>query len=223
MRFDADTCQAIHDATPGSATIRWPAGAEQPEPGRVYWMQSRESLERAEAMRDERSETCREAMAKMYRRRYGRWPDGYKPRRKKSVGRPKNGDPMIKVVAVTILEVGWEAEVTLFEDPDPRRHTGLKTRVPAGLNPIDGFAEKVELESEQMVEELSPVVAARRRAEEKDALKTEHEASIDQTKIAEAERSLADQRRRGKTGDLQRVAIERSRKRAELASAEQAA
>jgi hypothetical protein len=223
LRFDKDTRTLIHEAT-GSVTIRWPVGAPPPEKGRVYYMQSAEDLEKEEARRASDAMRCRDVIAEMKRRQHGRYPDGYEPPKVKRK-RPTKDDPTIKVIDITILRRGWEATVILYQDPDPVRHTGLKTKVPAGPHPIFGHPEKVETEPEGIVEtdHLSEVQIARRNAEERDALKTEHKISVDQAKLAEAERSLTDQRRRGKSGKLQAQAIERSRKRAELVSAAAAA
>jgi hypothetical protein len=150
-------------------------------------------------------------MAQMHKRRYGKWPVGYKPPKPK-LRRPTKEDPCILVLEVSVLDRGWEATVAMFEDPDPIRHTGLKTKVPAGPHPIFGHQEKVETESEQII--TAPSRSEREDAE--DALKIEHECSVDQSEIATAERKLSHERRRGRSGIQAARALERTKKRAEL-------
>lgn len=218
MRFDKETRAAIQEAAPGSTTIKWPTGAGQPEKSRAYRMQAVEDVEKAEGRLELSPPTCADVLAQMHLRRYGRYPEGYKPPKPK-LRRPTKEDPCILVLDVEVLDRGWEATVVMYEDPDPIRHTGLKTKVPAGVHPIFGHQEKVELEAEQLV--TAPSRSEREDAEE--ALKIEHEASVDQSKIASAERKLNNERRRGRSGTQAARALERSRKRAELASADVAA
>lgn len=217
MRFDKETRAKIQEAAPGSATIKWPTGAGQPETGRPYRMQAIEDVEKAEGRLEHSPPTCADVMAQMHKQRYGRWPEGYKPPKPK-LRRPTKEDPCILVLEVSVLERGWEATVALFEDPDPVRHTGLKTKVPAGPHPLFGHQEKVETEAEQII--TAPSRSEREDAE--DALKIEHAASVDEAEIAKAARKLAEQRRKGKSGKQAQVALERARRRADLASAEAA-
>jgi hypothetical protein len=217
MRFDKETRAKIQEAAPGSATIKWPTGAGQPEKGRPYRMQAIEDVEKAEGRLEHSPPICADVMAQMHKNRYGKWPDGYKPPKPK-LRRPTKEDPCILVLEVSVLDRGWEATVALFEDPDPVRHTGLKTKVPAGLHPIFGHNEQVETEPEQLI--TAPSRSEREDAE--DALKIEHEASVDHSKIATAERKLSNERRRGKSGTQAARALERAKKRAVLVSAEAA-
>ncbi len=223
MRFDKETRAAIHEAAPGSTTIRWPTGAAEPQKGRVYRMQSLEDAREAEDKdkrhRYEHPETCAAVLALMHERRYGSKPEGYRPkRRKQSTRRPQAEDPCIKVLAVSILERGWEATVALYEDPDPKRHTGIKAKIPAGPHPIFGHQEKAETEPEAIV--IAPNRSEREDAEK--AKEIEHAVSVDEAEIAKAAKRLADQRRKGKAGTQAQAALERARRRAELASADTA-
>lgn len=215
MRFDKETRAAIHEAAPSTAIIRWPTGAAEPQKDRVYWMQSLEAAQEA-AEKAKQPETCAEVMAQMHERRYGQKPEGFKPRRRGSTSRPRGDDPRIMVLDVEILERGWNATVALYEDPDPKRHTGIKARVPAGPNPIFGHQEPTETEPEAIV----TVPSRSEREDAERALEIEHAASVDEAEIAKAARKLADQRRKGKSGKQARAALERARRRAELASAE---
>jgi hypothetical protein len=210
MRFDKETRAKIQEAAPGSATIKWPTGAAKPEKGDVYRMQSLEALREAKE-KAAQPVTCREVLAEMHKARYHEYPEGYKPKARK-VRTTRAGAPFIKVLDVEILDRGFEATVALFEDPAPRRHTGLKTKVAAGPNPLDGFYEKVETEPEQ-------IVAAPSRSQREDAetaLKIEHKVSVDNAEIARAARKLTNERRRGRRGTQAERALERARKRAEL-------
>jgi hypothetical protein len=217
MRFDKETRAAIQEAAPGSALIKWPTGTGQPEKGRTYRMQAIEDVEKAEGRLEHSPPTCADVLAQMHKRRYGKWPAGHKPPKPK-LRRPTKEDPCIIVLEVSVLDRGWEAAVSLFEDPDPIRHTGLKTKVPAGPHPLFGYNEKVETEPEQIV--TAPSRSEREDAE--DALKIEHQCSIDRSKIATAERKLSTERRRGRSGTQAARALERVKKRAELVSAETA-
>jgi hypothetical protein len=212
MRFDKETRAKIQEAAPGSATIKWPTGAGQPEKGRPYRMQALEDVEKTERRLEHSPPTCADVMAQMHRKRYGKWPDGYKSPKPK-LRRPTKEDPCILVLEVSALDRGYEATVALFEDPDPTRHTGLKAKVPAGPHPLFGHQEKVETEAEQII----TVRSRSEREDAEDALKIEHEASVDHSKIATAERKLSNERRRGKSGIQAARALERARKRAELA------
>jgi hypothetical protein len=215
MRFDKETRTAIQEAAPGSARIKWPTGAAQPEKRRVYRMQAIEDVHKAEGRLEASPPTCADVLAQMHKNRYGKWPEGYKAPKPK-LRRPTKEDPCILVLDVAVLDRGWEATVVMYEDPDPTRHTGLKTKVPAGAHPIFGHQEKVELEPEQIV--VAPSRTEREDAE--DALVIEHEASVDQAAIAKAERKLLNERRRGKRGTQAARALQRAKRRAELASAD---
>jgi hypothetical protein len=217
VRFDKDTRTKIQEAAPGSVTIKWPTGVAAPEKGAVYRMQSLEALREAKEKAAEPI-TCREVLADMHKRRYGHYPEGYKPKARK-VRTTRAGDPFIKVLDFEILDRGFKATVSLYEDPDPRRHTGLKTKVAAGANPLDGFHEKVETEPEKIV--TPPSRSEREDAET--ALEIEHKASVDNAEIARAARKLTNERRRGRRGTQAERALERARKRAELVSADVAA
>lgn len=218
MRFDKETRTQIREAAPGSVTIKWPTGAGQPEKRRVYRMQAIEDIEKAEGRLEHSPPTCKDVLAQMYLKRYGKWPEGYKPPKPK-LRRPTKEDPCILVLYVAVLERGWEATVAMYEDPDPVRHTGIKAKVPAGPHPLFGQQEKVQTEPEQIV--TAPSRSEREDAD--DALKIEHEASVDHSKITAAERKLNNERRRGRSGTQAAKALERAKKRAELVSADMAA
>lgn len=152
MRFPKDTRAAIRAAAPAPVTIDWPRGQRQPEEGKVYRLQRSkeevaEELRIALESREARPETHREVMAQMYRNADGEYPEGYEPPAIKPAPDP---DLRIKVLEVTILEEGWQARVVLWEEPDPTRHLGVKTRVPAGLDPASGEYVKVETEPERI-------------------------------------------------------------------------
>jgi hypothetical protein len=219
VRFDKEARAAIREASPGAATIKWPAGAPEPEKGRVYWMQSQEDAQEAEKKekrhRQEHPETHAEVMAQMHERRYGTKPAGHKPKRRRSTRRPVAEDPRIIVLSVTILQHGWEATVALYEAEDPVRHLRMKARVPAGPNPIDGFHEPTETESEQII--TAPSRAEREDAEE--SLRIESAASADRAELARLERKLASERRKGRPGKQAKMALERARRRVEQQSA----
>lgn len=219
MRFDKETRAKIQEAAPGSVTIPWPTGAPQPEKERTYRVQAIEDVEKAEHRLKAHPETCRDVMAEMHYSNHGRYPKGYKPPRPK-LRRPSREDPCILVTDVEVLEVGkgYLATVILWEEGDPIRHTGLKTRVEGGLDPLSTIAgdpitghTPTETESEQIITQPS----RREREEADDALKLEHEASVDSAKIAEAQRKLKEQRRKGKPGKLAAMALEKAKRRAE--------
>lgn len=227
MRFPKETRALIHRAGLNSVTIPWPPDAVQPEPGKLYWLQSIEDVEKAEARREYSPETHADVMAAMHKARYGVEPKRKKKRRRRSVLRPNAGDPRIRVIEVEILEVGWEARVEVYEDPDPVRHTGLKTKVKGGAKPkavflaedLEPAIEPTETEPEQLITQPSRT----RRLEMEDALKVEHAVSVDKSKLIAAERKVADQRQKGKRSTLAEAAVERARKRTELDSADIAA
>ncbi len=215
MRFDKETRTAIHEASPNAVTIRWPAGATQPERDRVYWLQSAEELEKE----NERLDTCAEVLAEMHKRRYGRAKPTSKKKRRRTRNRPTKGDPCILVEEVTILDRGWEATVRLHHPAEPEPHLRLPARVPGGPDPLSGFYVPTELEPQRM----DPTQSRSEREDAERALRIEHKASVDESEIGKAERKLQDQRRRGKSGKLAKAAVERAKRRASLASAEIAA
>lgn len=223
MRFDKEARASVLEAAPGTATIRWPAGEAEPEKDRVYRMQSAEELadaeEKAKRKREAHPETHAEVMAQMHRRRYGKLPDGYEPPKRKRRSRPRTDDPRIRVVGVTILQRGWEATVELYEHPDPPRHLHIKTKVPAGPDPIDGRPEKVELEPEQIL--IAP--SRSEREDEEESLRVECIASADRAELGRLERKLASERRKGKSAKRTQKALERARRRVEQGEAEVAA
>lgn len=214
MRFDKDTRTKIHEAAPNSVTIKWPAGAAEPQKGRVYWLQSLEDAEREKERAQYSPPKQVDVLAAMHFHFYHRWPEGYKPTKRK--GKRRKPDDVILVLDVKILDRGWEATVALFEDPDPVRHTGLKTKVQGGSHPIDKEMGSVatELEPEKML--VPP--SRRKREEQEDVLAFEHEASVDGKRIAEKERTVHNLRRRGKRSLLAEAAVERARKRASVGS-----
>jgi hypothetical protein len=216
MRFDKETRALIHEAAPNSVTIRWPAGAAEPQKGRVYWMQSLEDAEREKERMEYSPPGHRDVMAKMHHHFYGKWPEGYKPPKRK--GKRRKPDDVILVLDVTILDRGWEATVAVFEDPDPIRHTGLKTKVGAQQHPTDKEFGTIptELEPEKILVPLS----RREREEQGDVLEFEHEASVDEKKIAEKQRKVLELRRRGKRSTLAEASVERAKKRAALNTAD---
>jgi len=220
MRFDKETRTQIREAAPGSVTIKWPAGAEEPQEGRTYRVQSLEEYERAKKDRIESPDTCREVMAQMHERHYGKKPAGYKkPRRRRLATRPLTEEDRIIVLGIEpVGPVGrnqWEATVALHEPVDPVRHLHMAARVPAGPHPLEEIHEKVETEPEQII--VAP--SRTEREDEDEALRVEHVVSIDSAEIARLERKLAAERRRGKPGKRTRIALERAKKRAALDSA----
>jgi hypothetical protein len=213
MRFDKETRTLIHEAVPNSVTIRWPAGAAEPQKGRIYWMQSLEDAKREKERLEYSPPGHKDVMAKMHRHFYGTWPEGYKPPKRK--GKRRKPDDVILVLDVKILDRGWEATVAVFEDPDPVRHTGLKTKVPAGPNPIDGFQEPTEMEFEKIVTPES----RSEREDREDAFRLEHDLSVQNADVSRAEQKLANQGRRGKRSSLAQQALGRAKKRGELVDA----
>ncbi len=217
MRFDKETRTQIREAAPGSVTIKWPAGAEEPQKGRTYRVQSLEEYEKAKKERIESPDTCREVLAQMHERHYGTKPAGYKPlRRRRLATRSLTDEDCIIVVGIEpIGRKAWEATVSLHEEADPIRHLHMKARVPAGPHPLEEIHEKVETEPEQII--VAP--SRTEREDEDEALRVEHVASIDSAEIARLERKLASERRRGKPGKRTRIALERAKKRGALDSA----
>jgi hypothetical protein len=218
MRFPKETVAAIHDAAPHSTVIRWPAGAAEPQKGRVYWLQVEEEMKAAEEKAERRAEyspeTHADVLAWMHFRRYGRWPEGYEPKPVK-VPRKRPDDVLLVLDVEPAGRRGWDVRVAIFEDPDPVRHTGLKTRVAGGPNPINGAPEPTELEPEKIVVPES----RSEREDREDAHKVEHEISVHAKTIGRAEQKLANERRRGKRSKLAQQALERARKRAALVDA----
>lgn len=232
MRFPKETRALIHQADGNAITITWPPGAGEPQKGRLYWLQSEEQAKEAErrekARREASPDTHAEVLAGMHRRRYGTEPPppasiptvSGKPKKVRAKSaRPTACDERILVIDTTILEVGWEAKVVIYEEADPVNHLRLATKVPSGANPIDGFQEPTELEPEHIPHRRS----RREREEDEDALRTEHEVSVDRSKILDAEERLRRQRRKGKPGKLALSALDRARKRADPAESQIAA
>jgi hypothetical protein len=219
MKFDNEARAAVQEAAPGIATIRWPSIEIEPEKGRVYRMQSLEAARKRarerKRLREEHPATHAEVMAQMHKRYYGELPEDYKPPRRKPVRRSGDSDPFIRVLSITILQRGWEVSVALFEDPDPKRHSGIKAKVPAGPHPIFGHNEKAETEQEQIVKAPSRA----EREDEEESLRVECIASADRAELARLGRKLTNERRKGKSGKQTKMALERARKRVGLLSA----
>jgi hypothetical protein len=220
MRFDKETRAKIHEAAPGSVTIRWPAGQRQPEKGATYRVQSAEDVEKAQRRLEESPPKMKDVMAQMYKRKYKEWPEGYKPPRAK-VPRPSKDDDMILVLGVEPADgCGWDATVALHEEADPIRHSGVKATVAGGLDPLSTIAgdpitghTSTEMEPEQIIVKQS----RSEREDEADSLRIEHEASVDAKEIGRAQKRLSEQRRKGKTGTLAAQALERAKRRADRA------
>lgn len=219
MRFDKETRAKIHDAAPHSTTIKWPAGAAEPQKGRVYWLQSLEDAQREKERLEYSPPKWRDVNAQMHFHFHGTWPEGYEPTKRK--GKRRKPDDVIMVLDVTILARGWEATVALFVDPDPVLHTGLKTKIQGGPNPLGKELGTVptELEPEKILVPLS----RREREEQENVLEFEHDASVDEKRIAEKERTVHNLRRRGKRSTLAEAAVERAKRRAVLHTADRAA
>jgi hypothetical protein len=218
MRFPKDTVAAIHDAAPYSTKIRWPAGAAEPQKNRVYWLQVEEEEKAAEEKAKRRSEyspeTHADVMAWMHFRRYGKWPEGYKPKKVKTAR--KRPDDVVLVIDFEVAGVrGWDATVVIYEDPDPVRHTGLKTRVKGGSSTLflgedrEPAVEPTEMEPEKI---LTPESRGDREDKE-DAFKLEHQVSIKTDELGRAEQKLLNQRRRGKRSKQAEEALKRRQKR----------
>jgi hypothetical protein len=211
MRFPKDTVAAIHDAAPHSTKIHWPTGAAEPQKGRVYWLQVEEEEKEREEKAKRRSEyspeTHAEVLAWMHFRRYGKWPKGHKPKKAKAAR--KRPDDVLLVLDVEVADSrGWEVTVAIYEDPDPVRHTGLKTKIAAGPNPIDGLPEPTELEPEKIIAPES----RGEREDKEDAFKLEHQVSIKSDDLTRAEQKLINQRRRGKRSKQAEEALKRRKK-----------
>jgi hypothetical protein len=215
MRFDKETRTKIHEAAPNSVTIRWPAGAAEPQKGRVYWLQSLEDAQREKERLEYSPPKQADVLAAMFLHFYHRWPEGYKPSKRK--GKRRRPDDVIMVLDVNILDRGWEARVALYQDPDPVLHTGLKTKVQGGSHPIDKELGTVATELEP--EKILVPQSRREREEHEDVLEFEHDASVDEKRIAEKARTVHNLRRRGKRSVLAEAAVERARKRAGVGSA----
>lgn len=221
MRFPKETVAAIHDSGGAPITVRWPAGKE-PEKGAVYYLASEEDAKdarkKAKGRREYSPETHVEVLAQMHKRRYGKFPHGYKPKkRRRPTRRPKKGDQQIKVVDVEILERGWNASLVLHAEPDPVNHTGLKTRVPGGSHPIDKEWGTVATELEQ--EEIVVAQTRREREDEEESLKVESAASADRKEVDHLARKVAEQRGRGKPSKRTEEALSRATRRADRDSA----
>lgn len=223
MRFPKEVVADIHDSAPGTITVRWPIGAAEPQKGRTYWLLSEEDVKQAKEKADDRREhsppTHRETMARMYKRRYGKWPEGFKLKPIK--GPRKRPDACFQVLKVEVLDKGWDVIVSLYSDPDPIRHLHITARVPAQEDPLgpEIGARKVETEQEQIITPDSRSA----REDKEDAFKLEHEASVDSAEIRKWEKKIADQRGRGKSAHFAEAALERARRRAALDAAETAA
>lgn len=130
-------------------------------------------------------------------------------KRRRSVRGPVAGQERILVIDAEIQDIGWEAVVELYEDPDPVRHLRVKAKVPAGPNPILGYQEPTETEPEH----IPPIRSRQERLEAEEALRISHEASVDHAAAFRAERKLIDQRRKGKRSKLAEEAVARAKKR----------
>jgi hypothetical protein len=180
-------------------------------------MQSEEDAAEARKERLEAPETCAEVMAGMRERHYGEAPESKSKRAVRVVGRPRAGDPRLIVREAIILDIGWEAKVALYTDPDPVNHSGIKAKVPGGPNHLyDGIYEPVETEPEQILEAPS----WRRLLEEEEATKLAHKASLDMSEVMKYEEKLRKGYRKGKRSKRDEEALKRVRKRADLASAD---
>jgi hypothetical protein len=222
MRFPQETCAAIHEAFPNPTTIKWPGGAAEPQKGRTYRLQKDEEVKKREAKARNQLEyspkSCGQVMENMRAAAAGRKPMKVGPKRhhRTNTGR-SSGDAQIEVLAVTILERGWEVSAVLHDDPDPVLHTGLKTKL-KGPNPQTKVMEPTELEPEKILVPQS----RREREESADALKLEHRASIDEETLKEAEQVVKKQREHGKRSVLAEQAVERARRRVEMPPADRA-
>jgi hypothetical protein len=226
VRFPQETCSAIHDAYPHSAIIRWPAGAAEPQKGRVYRLQKDEEIKEREAKAKRQLEyspkTCAQVMENMRATRTGRKAVKVGPKRhhRTNTGR-SSGDALIEVLAVTILERGWEVSVVLHDDPDPILHTGLKTRV-KGTAPKENQPVVLPVATETEPEMMLVPLSRREREEAEDAFKLEHHASIDEETLKDAEKVVKRQREQGKRSILAEQAVDRARRRVEMAPADRA-
>lgn len=220
MRFPQETCAAIHEASPNPITIKWPVAAAEPQKGRVYRLQKDEEVKEREAKARKQLEyspkSCAQVMENMKAARYERDPVKVGPRRhhRTNTGRAA-ADAQVEVLAVTILERGWEVSVVLHDDPDPVLHTGIKAKMKAGANPQTKVFEKAEYEPEKILVPRS----RREREEAEDALKLEHRASIGEEAVKDAERIVKRQREQGRRSVLAEQAVERARRRTEMSPA----
>jgi len=221
VRFDKETRALVHEAAPEPTTIPWPLAAGEPKRGRLYWVQAERTTEeeqaRANAKLDREPDTCAEVMAGMLRRRPDREAKETPKSKRRGLEpteRPKEGDPRLMVLDVEVLERGFAAKVVLYVNYDPVHHLRVPAVVPAGPDPFTGMFETTETEPEQMLEPFS----LRRRAEQEDALKLEHKASIDSAELDRAEKHLRVLREQGKPTAMAEISARRARKRAEKAS-----
>lgn len=218
MRFPQETCAAIHDAYPNPITVKWPAGEAEPQKGRVYRLQKDEEVkareQKAKDRRDYSPETHAEVMAKMEAAWYGQKPRKVKKKKRRQSGR-SFGDALIMVVDTE--PVGppgrnqFEIKAVLYMgDPDPVRHTGLKTKVRGGPDPITKTYESTELEPEEMVVAQS----RREREESEDAIAIEHRVSVDPNEeVRRAEQHVKKLRSQGRRSTLAEQAVERAKRR----------
>lgn len=217
MRFDKKTRAAIHKASPDAVVIDWPSLTEEPKKGGKYRLLKQETPAPADPdapkkIREPETPRHQDVMAEMHKKRYGRYPEGYrKPRAKrKSVG---------TAMRILVEDVqgdaahGWKATVRLVTDPV--QHVRMKAKVPAGPDPITGAQEPTETEPEHMPRQPSRT----ERVEEEEALKLEHKASVDRAVALNAVREARRKAGKKKPGGLALAAAERAVRRAELSSA----
>lgn len=218
MRFDKETRAAIHKASPETVVIDWPSTSEAPKKGKKYRLLKAplppppDEPARPKTKPEPETPRCKDVLAEMHKNRYGRYPDGYKkPRTKrKSV----TGAMRILVEGVEgDAAYGWKATVRLVTDPI--QHVRMKAKVPAGQDYKDGPFQKAETEPEQMPRQPSRT----ERAEEEEALKLEHKASVDRAVALNAIREARRKSGKKKPGGLAMAAAERAIRRAELSSA----
>ncbi len=236
MRFPKETRALIQEAAPNRVTIKWPAGERGPKVGKTYAVQSLEERtdhpEREHNRREYHPETHREVMAGMHRRRHGEEaPNAPDP---KPLSRSRRGCDRILVLAADVADgPGFVAEVVVFEDPDPVVYLPTKAKVRGGdknaalatltgapLEAEEGNSAPVPTETEP--EQMPPKRSRREREEEEHALAIEHRLSVDQASIMRAEQDLADQRKRGKSGTLAQMALEKAKRRAAESASEAA-
>lgn len=219
MRFPQETCAAIHEAYPNPITVPWPTGEAEPQKGRVYRLQKDEEVkareQKAKDRRDYSPETHAEVMAKMEATWYGTKPRKVRKKKKRRQTGRSLGDALIMVIDTE--PVGppgrnqFEVKAVLYMgDPDPVRHTGLKTKVRGGPDPITKAFEATELEPEEMVVARS----RREREQSEDAIAIEHRISVDPAEeVARAERHVKRLREQGKRSTLAEQAVERAKRR----------
>jgi hypothetical protein len=219
LRFPQETCAAIHEAYPNPITVKWPAGEAEPQKGRVYRLQKDEEVkareQKAKDRRDYSPETHAEVMAKMEAAWYGGKPRRIKKKKRRHDTGRSFGDALIMVVDVEPIgppgRNQFEVKAVLYMgDPDPVRHTGLKTKVHGGPDPITKAYEATELEPEEML-----IVPSRREREEgEDAIAIEHRVSVDPNEeVRRAEQHIKKLRAQGKRSVLAEQAVERAKRR----------